>query len=286
MADLSNRTTDWYVNRICGDRAKAVALMKNAGLLDSGGHRVFIQSASDRGRKLADGTPSGGRITESRIKRLTPDARGGGGGVPSGPRLGDMLADDGNDLIPILDRDFAPWEHETPPSQGRAARAWQDPRIQANRRRIYQDIQAGIRSGDADPEIVALIADLDALIQRGRLARDVFVWRGQRSAINTFGLESDDLSQLVGTRRPSVGLLGTSVHRAVAMRQFAAPKGPGGAFLLGMRAPKGIPAAWLRNLGRADMVEQSELLFGSGRSWSFYDFVLLDGTPTLLADLI
>jgi len=81
--DLPYRTTDWYMDQAGGDRAKAVALMKDAGLLDSGGHRVSIQSASDRGRKLADGTPPG-RITESRIKRLPPDARGGGGGGSPG----------------------------------------------------------------------------------------------------------------------------------------------------------------------------------------------------------
>jgi len=261
--DLPYRTTDWYMDQAGGDRAKAVALMKDAGLLDSGGHRVFTQSASDKGRKLADGTPSGGRITESRIKRLPPTGRGGGGGGNQAPP----------GLPPGVAEGWPP--RGTPPhvlarAMTRLAEPWVG-NLSQSERQAFTDYALGghrdlnrlrrLSHGAPPPRHLGTGAigrlrragdTLDAAISRAHgLPAATELFRGVRM--------TPDLRQLLAVTGEPVTLLGfnsTSISRQVADRF--------GDATMRLTARPGVRGAWLPPISDGDYRDQLEFLLRHG----------------------
>lgn len=62
----------------------------------------------------------------------------------------------------------------------------------------------------------------------------------------------------------SKSFLSTTIHRDVAMREFTAPPGSGGAALLEIEVPAGTPALWVPPLGDPVLRYQGELVLPRG----------------------
>lgn len=109
---------------------------------------------------------------------------------------------------------------------------------------------------DDQADVVAhMIAALDELTTRWRLPEAVVVHRGQRSLDRTFGTPPQ-----TGREFEIDSFLSASIHRHVAIDEFTAPPGPGGAVLLEIVAPAGTPALWVPPIGDPALAYQGELL--------------------------
>ncbi len=100
-----------------------------------------------------------------------------------------------------------------------------------------------------------IVRMLDAATRRWVVPEDLIVYRGQRSVMRALGS-----GNRVGRTIALEAFMSTSIHRAVAVDEFAAPPGPGGAALLKVAVPAGTPALWLPPVGDPDLAYQGELL--------------------------
>lgn len=164
-----------------------------------------------------------------------------------------------------------------------AAAAWQRPED-----RFYKQVQAVLRNPRKTilPEVADVIEGLDSLLSRGNLTAEVEVWRGQRSSIHALGVSSRGLHGLINSTVEMRGYLATSVESSVAESVFAQPQGPGGAFMLHLIAPANTPAVWVPPLGRGDLADQYELLFGARRRIIVVDVDRTGSIPTVIGKLI
>lgn len=188
--------------------------------------------------------------------------------------------DDGKCLAAQLDKDFSATNASMSASQRAALQEWQASD------RGYEAVQDFLRKGCGTSEARALAKALGSAIKQGRLHRDVTVWRGIRSSMTTFGLDSSDLHRIVGEVRTFDDLMATSTARSIAVQQFTKPNREGGSVLMKLRVPTGTHAAWVAHLGAARMREQGELLLPDGLVLRFRGATVEDGTMTVEVEVV
>lgn len=176
--------------------------------------------------------------------QVPPDSRT----VPSGPD------DAASRLAARLNADFASVSTSLTRAERGAVGRWQEPG------RGYEPVQRLLRSGVGDRDVREWARALDRAIDRGRLARELSTWRGIRSTEATFGLPADRLGESIGFARRFDGLTATTISPMVARREFTRPELEGGAALLRLHLPIGLPSSWLPPIGIQSMRHQMELL--------------------------
>jgi len=109
---------------------------------------------------------------------------------------------------------------------------------------------------DEQADVVdTIVRVLSAATRRWRVPVPVQVFRGQRSLARVFGAEA----RVGRTIQPAM-FLSTSISRDVAVQEFAAPPGPGGAALFEVSVPAGTRGLWLPPIGDPALAYQGELL--------------------------
>lgn len=181
---------------------------------------------------------------------------GGGGNRPPPASPGGASGDDG--LLGRLDEMFASQAASATESERAAVRRWQ------STDRFYQLVQAVLRSSGDDAAAAAVAEQMTGLMARGRTSSEIVAWRGVRSSVNTFELDSGDLGPLVGSHFTARGFLATSTLRS-AVEAFLVPDGPGGAVILKLTVPSGEPALWVPPLGDPSLAPQAELVLRPDR---------------------
>lgn len=128
--------------------------------------------------------------------------------------------------------------------------------------RTYESVQRFLRTGRGSQRVEQLADVLTSAVNRGRLARDVTLWRGMRSSLRTFGIASTRLAELVGVTKPMLGLFAASASRHVAIGHFTLPALAGGPALMEAHVSAGTHAAWVSGAGDPRLRHQAELLLG------------------------
>jgi hypothetical protein len=165
---------------------------------------------------------------------------------------------------------------------GAAADAWGAPRYQEwwdslnpdeqRALRMYQDMTHGsinhyLREGTAhqpytEAQLQGMIKDLDRALARGRLGRDVTVYRGVYSARVVYGTTPEGL---VGRTIHDKGFHSTSLSRKIAQEDFAGRHPEAVTFRI--QVPKGSKGGYLGSLGSRDMVHEREFLLPRGQKY-------------------
>ncbi|MFT4189874.1 MAG: hypothetical protein QM621_15025 [Aeromicrobium sp.] len=158
-----------------------------------------------------------------------------------------------------VDEDFRGWKKALRGSEIAAITAWQG----TDRR--YQRIQAAVSGvGSASENGERLAEELLSSVLKGRVGRDLTLWRGIRSSISTFGVDSSDLASLIGRTLPADRFIAASLSRDVAIKEFTDPPLKGGPALLRLRVRSGTNAAWIAGAGDPALREQFEMLLRPG----------------------
>lgn len=109
---------------------------------------------------------------------------------------------------------------------------------------------------DEQADVVdTIVRVLSVATRRWRVSVPVKVFRGQRSLARVLGAEP----RVGRTIQPAM-FLSTSISRDVAVREFAAPPGPGGAALFEVSVPAGTRGLWIPPIGDPELAYQGELL--------------------------
>lgn len=129
--------------------------------------------------------------------------------------------------------------------------------------RTYEVVAAVLRNpmsaeqlSDEQADLVdTIVRVLSTATRRWRVPEAVQVYRGQRRLDRVFGAEDRE-----GRAIQPATFLATSIFRDLALQEFAAPPGPGGAALFEIAVPAGTPGLWLPPIGDPALAYQGELL--------------------------
>lgn len=193
---------------------------------------------------------------EARGTDATPAGETAPGVVPpikEPPGLGATSSGDGNDDRMRLDAETRNWAAGLSPDHRAAVRRWQ------GTDRFYEQVQLAYQ-GEIEDEEAIDVADKLLEVVTHPLAAEYTVWRGVRSAAATFGVDADQLDELIDSTAPLNRFLATSLDRSVAIDEFTKPQLRGGAVLIEMTLKPGVRVGWIPPIGDPAMASQQELL--------------------------
>lgn len=182
-----------------------------------------------------------------------------------------------------LDASYQPWVDGLSDEQASAVLDWQGVDRQ------YESIQKVVRTGEGDDTERATVKNLISAVFDGRTPEDLYVWRGVRSSMRTFGLNADRLDTFESDENLILpGFAATTLSKSVAIEQFTNPPLAGGPVLLRIRVPAGTPAAWVAIAGDPELSDQYEILFGPALRLQLgsVDYADESGIPVLNLEVI
>jgi ADP-ribosyltransferase exoenzyme len=190
----------------------------------------------------------------------------------------DFVCPEPAELTAQLDEDFSEWLASLRPSELAELRLYQG----VGYLRVNGELRGTIPAeGEALRRVLLSIEDIDSAIEKGRLMRDVCVYRGIRRALEVFGVAS--LDELVGQTARDPGYMSTTVDADVAVRMVLDGDDPA---VIELRVGAGEHAAWLGLAGQRSRRGEAELLLRRRTGLLVDEIAALGDLPMIRATVV
>ncbi|HQV17425.1 MAG TPA: hypothetical protein PLC22_03760 [Gordonia sp. (in: high G+C Gram-positive bacteria)] len=126
--------------------------------------------------------------------------------------------------------------------------------------RFYAQVQRALVDPGSVTDEAIDVADALLSAVSHELQSEFVMWRGVRSTHTTFGVNADELEDVVGDSSAVGRFMAGSLDREIAENEFTVPELRGGAALMRVRLAPGVRIGWLPSAGVAELAYQQEAL--------------------------